>query len=88
NNDANRANRKAFQAEIDAVVATDKAALETVNAEIESFRSWVLMLVLSITGIGIAVGIGMGFYIGTSHLSRPIKRVTHAIKEVADGNFD
>ncbi|MGZ2383074.1 HAMP domain-containing protein [Rhizobium leguminosarum] len=88
NNDANRANRKAFQAEIDAVVATDKAALETVNAEIESFRSWVLMLVLSITGIGIAVGVGMGFYIGTSHLSRPIKRVTHAIKEVADGNFD
>ncbi|MBB3521733.1 methyl-accepting chemotaxis protein [Rhizobium redzepovicii] len=88
NNDANRANRKAFQAEIDAVVATDKAALETVNTEIESFRTWVLMLVLSITGIGIAVGIGMGFYIGTSHLSRPIKRVTRAINEVASGNFE
>ncbi|MBP2442575.1 methyl-accepting chemotaxis protein [Rhizobium leguminosarum] len=86
NNDANRANRKAFQAEIDAVVATDKAALETVNTEIESFRTWVLMLVLSITGI--AVGIGMGFYIGTSHLSRPIKRVTRAINEVASGNFE
>ncbi|ARM86822.1 methyl-accepting chemotaxis protein [Rhizobium sp. CIAT894] len=88
NNDANRANRKAFQAEIDAVVATDKAALEAVNAEIESFRNWILMLVLSITGIGISVGIGMGFYIGTSHLSRPIKRVTRAINEVANGNFE
>ncbi|ULR43726.1 methyl-accepting chemotaxis protein [Rhizobium sp. K102] len=88
NNEANRANRKAFQAEIDVVVAIDKAALQAVSDEIESFRSWVLMLVLGITGIGIAVGIGMGFYIGTSHLSRPIKRVTHAIKEVADGNFE
>ena len=88
NNDANRANRKAFQAEIDAVVATDKAELQAVDADIESFRSWILILVLSITGIGIAVGVGMGFYIGTSHLSRPIKRVTHAIKEVANGNFE
>ncbi|MGR9169791.1 methyl-accepting chemotaxis protein [Rhizobium sp. KDH_Rht_773_N] len=87
NNDANRANRKAFQAEIDAIVTTDKAELTAVNDEIEDFRSWILMLVLSITGIGIAAGVGMGFYIGTSHLSRPIKKVTHAIKEVADGNF-
>ncbi|MBB3656061.1 methyl-accepting chemotaxis protein [Rhizobium sp. BK650] len=87
NNDANRANRKAFQAEIDAVVNTDKAELTRVHDEIEDFRSWILMLVLSITGIGIAAGVGMGFYIGTSHLSRPIKKVTHAIKEVANGNF-
>jgi len=87
NNDANRANRKAFQAEIDAIVNTDKAELTAVRDQIEDFRSWILTLVLSITGIGIAVGVGMGFYIGTSHLSRPIKKVTHAIKEVADGNF-
>lgn len=87
NNDANRANRKAFQAEIDAIVNTDKAELTAVHDQIEDFRSWILTLVLSITGIGIAVGVGMGFYIGTSHLSRPIKKVTHAIKEVADGNF-
>ena len=87
NNDANRANRKAFQAEIDAIVNTDKAELKAVDDSIEDFRSWILMLVLSITGIGIAAGVGMGFYIGTSHLSRPIKKVTRAIKDVADGNF-
>ncbi|WP_454848015.1 methyl-accepting chemotaxis protein [Rhizobium binxianense] len=88
NNDANRANRKAFQAEIDAVVNTDKAELQAVDREIEDFRTWILMLVLGITGIGIAAGVGMGFYIGTSHLSRPIKKVTQAIKDVADGNFE
>jgi methyl-accepting chemotaxis protein len=88
NNDANRANRKAFQAEIDAVVATDKATLDAVNVLVESSRASILWLVLGITAVGIAVGIGMGFYIGTIQLSRPIKKVTDAIKEVADGNFD
>ncbi len=88
NNDANRANRKAFQAEIDAIVTTDKATLDAVNKEVEDFRASVLWLVLGITGFGIAAGIGMGLYIGTAHLSRPIKKVTEAIKNVADGNFD
>ncbi|WP_200959513.1 methyl-accepting chemotaxis protein [Rhizobium sp. Root1203] len=88
NNDANRANRKAFQAEIDAVVATDKATLDAVNLLVETSRASILWLVLGITAVGIAVGIGMGFYIGTIQLSRPIKKVTDAIKEVADGNFD
>jgi methyl-accepting chemotaxis protein len=88
NNDANRANRKAFQAEIDAIVSTDKATLDAVNKEVEDFRASVLWLVLGITGFGIAAGIGMGLYIGTAHLSRPIKKVTEAIKNVADGNFD
>ncbi|TCL72242.1 methyl-accepting chemotaxis protein [Rhizobium sp. BK251] len=88
NNDANRANRKAFQAEIDAIVTADKAELQVVDAEIERFRNSIFWLVLSITGIGIAAGVGMGFYVGTIHLSRPIKKVTHTIKEVAEGNFD
>lgn len=88
NNDANRANRKAFQAEIDAVVATDKAELDAVNVAIESFRASVFWLVLAISGVGITAGIGMGFYLGTSHLSQPIKKVTETIRQVANGNFD
>ena len=88
NNDANRANRKAFQAEIDAIVATDKATLDAVNAQVESSRTSVLWLVIAITGVGIMAGVSMGFYIGTIQLSRPIKKVTDAIKQVADGNFD
>ncbi|TCU38492.1 methyl-accepting chemotaxis protein [Rhizobium azibense] len=88
NNEANRANRKAFQAEIDAIVKTDKAELQAVDAEIEDFRASLFWLVLAIAGVGISTGVGMGFYIGTSHLSRPIKRVTTAINEVANGNFD
>ncbi|WP_086996972.1 methyl-accepting chemotaxis protein [Rhizobium sullae] len=88
NNEANRANRKAFQAEIDSIVKTDKAELQAVDAEIEAFRASLFWLVLAITGVGISTGVGMGFYIGTNHLSRPIKRVTAAINEVASGNFE
>ena len=88
NNEANRANRKAFQAEIDAVVQTDKAELAAAEAEITTFHTSVLTVVLGIMVAGIGTGIGLGAYIGTVHLSRPIRKVTEAIKKVAEGHFD
>jgi hypothetical protein len=39
NNDLNRANRKAFQAEIDAIVDTDRAALDTIQNEVNAIES-------------------------------------------------
>ncbi|MBB6486530.1 methyl-accepting chemotaxis protein [Rhizobium lusitanum] len=88
NNEANRANRKAFQAEIDAVVQADKAELAKAEAEIAVFHKNILWVVLSIMVVGIGAGVGLGAYIGTVHLSRPIRKVTDAIKKVADGQFD
>jgi methyl-accepting chemotaxis protein len=88
NNDANRANRKAFQAEIDAVVQTDKAELSEIDQQVDAFRRMMFWLLLGITAAGILSGAGLGLYIGTVHLSRPIKKVTETIKQVADGNFD
>ena len=88
NNEANRANRKAFQAEIDAIVQTDKAELAKAETEIATFHSTVLWMVLSIMIAGIVAGVGLGAYIGTVHLSRPIRKVTDAIKNVANGQFD
>ncbi|TIX92135.1 methyl-accepting chemotaxis protein [Rhizobium sp. P44RR-XXIV] len=88
NNEANRANRKAFQAEIDAVVQTDKAELARAESEITTFHGNVLWVVLGIMIAGIGAGVGLGAYIGTVHLSRPIRKVTDAIKQVADGKFD
>ena len=85
---ADRANRKAFQAEIDAVVQTDKAELAAAEAEITTFHTSVLTVVLGIMVAGIGTGIGLGAYIGTVHLSRPIRKVTEAIKKVAEGHFD
>jgi len=88
NNEDNRANRKAFQADIDAIVQADTLELGTVDADIDAFSTMIFWVVLAVTGVGIATGVGFGLYIGTSHLSRPINKVTDAIKQVAEGDFN
>ncbi|MDT9071536.1 hypothetical protein RSW38_25720, partial [Escherichia coli] len=56
NNEANRANRKAYQAEIDAVVKNDIAGLEAVRAGIDDFVTTTFWLVIIVTGSGILAG--------------------------------
>ena len=87
NNDANRANRKAYQAEIDAIVDTDKAELSVVKASLESFRLSMLLLVSAITGLGIIIGAAVGSYFARNHISGPILKVTETMKSVASGDF-
>src|SRR5690606_17924734 len=72
NNEANRANRKAFQKEIDAVVEVDKAALAQVEESLETFQSWIMALLATTVAFGVAAGAGLGVYIARSQLSRPI----------------
>nr|WP_210341792.1 methyl-accepting chemotaxis protein [Rhizobium setariae] len=88
NNDANRANRKAFQQEIDAVVDTDVAALTAVEQSIDGFKAWIFLLVAGMAAVGILAGAGLGIYIARVHLSGPIGRITDTIRAVAGGNFD
>ncbi len=88
NTDANRANRKAFQAEIDAVVDTDKAVLETVRNDVYAFRGTMLMVVVLTSVAGLAVGLTAAFMIATHHISRPITRLTGHMKAIAGGKYD
>ncbi|MCD4659687.1 methyl-accepting chemotaxis protein [Agrobacterium sp.] len=88
NNDANRANRKAYQAEIDAVVKNDIAELEAVKAGIDGFVTTTFWLVIIVTGSGILAGAAFGLYIGARQLSAPIRRVSEVMNAVADGNLD
>ncbi len=88
NNDANRANRKAYQAEIDAVVKNDIAGLEAVKAGIDGFVTATFWLVIIVTGSGILAGAAFGLYIGARQLSAPIRKVSEVMNAVADGNLD
>jgi methyl-accepting chemotaxis protein len=88
NNDANRENRKAYQAEIDAVVKSDLAELVSVKAGMERFGHTMLWLVSLITIAGIAAGAAFGLYVGTRQLSGPIRRVSGVMNSVAEGNLD
>ena len=85
NNEANRANRKAFQADIDAVVEQDKAELQQITASLKSFQTLMLMLIAGVTFVAVAGGAGFGLYIAVNQLSRPIRNVTSAMKKISDG---
>jgi methyl-accepting chemotaxis protein len=88
NNELNRANRKAFQKEIDAVVETDNENLGAIKADIAAFQSLMLTLVLGTVGVGLALGGGVAFYIATNELSRPIQTVTNTMKRLAGGDLE
>ncbi|MCO5153300.1 MULTISPECIES: methyl-accepting chemotaxis protein [unclassified Shinella] len=88
NNELNRANRKAFQKEIDAVVQTDNENLTAIKAEIAAFETLMLTLVLGAVGVGLALGGGVAFYIATNELSRPIQKVTETMNRLAGGDLD
>ncbi|TAA60867.1 methyl-accepting chemotaxis protein [Shinella sp. JR1-6] len=88
NNELNRANRKAFQKEIDAVVQTDNENLTAIKAEIAAFETLMLTLVLGTVGVGLALGGGVAFYIATNELSRPIQKVTETMNRLAGGDLD
>jgi len=87
NNDANRANRKAYQAEIDAVVENDRAQFEAIKADIDGFEALILPLVVGATLLGLLAGVGAALYVGTRYVSTPLTRVTETMARIAEGDF-
>ncbi|MBN9310365.1 methyl-accepting chemotaxis protein [Devosia sp.] len=87
NNEANRANRKAYQAEIDAVVENDQARFDAIKAEFESFEAVIVPGVIGATILGLLVGVGAALYVGTRYVSRPLTKVTETMARIAEGDF-
>ncbi|TYR32322.1 HAMP domain-containing protein [Mesorhizobium microcysteis] len=88
NNQENRANRRAYQGEIDAVVERDQQRLADIKADIETFQSRMALLIGAVVVFGLMAGAGVAAYIGTAQLSRPIRRLTETMKTLADGHLD
>src|SRR5215217_949526 len=88
NNDTNRANRKAFQAEIDTIVAADLEKYKVIQSDILGFETAMRTLLLVTAGIGIAIGTGAALYLGTSQLGRPIGQLTIAMRDLSEGKFE
>ncbi len=88
NNEENRANRRAFQAEIDGITAADIAYFELLKSEIDTFRTRMVIIILVVAGLGLVVGLIAAVYVGTSQLSRPIQRLTGSMSRLADGDLD
>ncbi|MEH6690555.1 MAG: methyl-accepting chemotaxis protein [Pseudorhizobium pelagicum] len=87
NNEGNRNNRKAYQAEIDAIVQSDLAELQRVDANLDDFSSTIIWVVGAITLLGVGAGASFGLYLGRRQLSGPIIEITDSMKRVAAGDF-
>ena len=88
NNEENRANRRAYQGEIDAVVERDLELFHGVKAEMGSFQQNMIMLLVGTIVIGLGAGIAVAGYVGTVHLSRPVSRLTRSMEALAQGELD
>ena len=87
NNQENRANRRAFQEEIDTIVDSDLATLETIRSDIGGFRTRMAALIGAVVAVGLALGSGVAVHIATVHLSRPIRGLTGTMKALAEGDL-
>ncbi len=87
NNDANRANRRAFQAEIDAIVAADQAEFDALSAEIDAMSAMLIPIMLSVTGAGVLLGGVAAYLVATRSVTRPINQVTATMSRLAEGDL-
>jgi methyl-accepting chemotaxis protein len=87
NNEANRANRKAFQASIDALTKRGSERIEAIDRTTEALyeqRFWLL--------VALAVGaslsaLAIGGFVGHRQIARPLDAVTIAIQRLAAGDY-
>ena len=88
NNDANRANRKAYQGEIDEVVKKDQADFDALKADLQRFQSIVVPSVLGVILFGLIAGTATAIFIATRHVVRPLSAMTGAMQKLAQGDLD
>ncbi len=88
NNDDNRANRRAYQAEIDAVVNRDLELFAEVKAGMTAFQQSMLILLGAAVVLGLGAGTAAAVYVGTAKLSRPVGDLTETMQALADGDLD
>jgi methyl-accepting chemotaxis protein len=86
-NDANRANRKAFQEGIDALTQHSNATVQAVNTSADVMYETRFWLLVSLTGGGLLASILIGVIIGHFQISRPLQAVTAAIQKLASGDY-
>jgi methyl-accepting chemotaxis protein len=88
NNDTNRENRKAFQANIDAMVKTIKGNLETSKADMAKYQHTRVWQFLLIAATGIIGLIGASLWVAVKSISRPLHHVTESVMRISEGAYD
>jgi methyl-accepting chemotaxis protein len=87
NNDANRANRKQLQTEVDALVALNQADLDAVRADITSYFEVAFVWLVGVAVAGVLAGVAVALWIGASGIGRPLTRVTVTLGKLTSGEL-
>ncbi|GJD95780.1 methyl-accepting chemotaxis protein [Methylobacterium iners] len=87
NNEANRANRKAFQTSIDALTQHSQAEVEAIDASTDALYEQRLWLLICLALGGTTAALVIGGFIGHRQIAQPLQVVTEAIQALASGNY-
>ncbi len=87
-NDANRNNRKAFQAKIDAMVKHTKENLNQSQAEMEKYKSTRSIQFLLIAAAGIVALVGLSLWVTIKSISQPLQHVAQNVMRISEGAYD
>jgi methyl-accepting chemotaxis protein len=87
NTEANRANRKDFQAGIDRITEANHARLEAINAEMDTLASRAITFLVTFAAIGSLFGFAIAVFIGTRMIASPLAAVTEVLTSLAGGEL-
>jgi methyl-accepting chemotaxis protein len=85
-NDANRANRKAFQASIDALVSRGRAEMAAIKAETDDLFQARTLLLMGLALAGTLICCAIGLIVGQRQIARPLQAVSDAIQRLSRGD--
>ncbi|SCY04750.1 methyl-accepting chemotaxis protein [Microvirga guangxiensis] len=88
NTDANRANRRAYQARIDELMNRGNQKMDQIEEEASALYSNMLNLLIVLAAGGTLAALLLGWLIGNRQIARPLQVVTIALQKLASGDFN
>jgi len=88
NNEANRANRKAFQAKIDVLREKGNGAIDAIEQKAEELYDTMLKLLGAMAAGWTLIGFLLSWLIGNRQIAKPLQALTTAIQKLAAGDFN
>ena len=85
-NDTNRANRKAFQASIDALVSQGRAEMTAIKSDTQALFQSRTLLLLGLALAGTLICCAIGLLVGQRNIARPLRAVSEAIERLSRGD--
>ena len=88
NNEANRSNRKAFQQNIDAMVADIHGKLDATNVRLEAFKTQRIWQFVLIAAAGVIALLCASLWVAFRQISKPLQHVSESVVRIAEGAHD